>query len=107
MAWIFAHEQKVGNLLDHLERIGDATCPESVPDVVDPGTKFTRQHVTPNQPRTAAGATNLAFGGRSRHIDGWVSDEERQTYGYPSQWVSLSMTGLPAASSYTLASCFC
>lgn len=33
-----ANEEKVSDLLDHLDRIGDAACPESVPDVVDLGT---------------------------------------------------------------------
>ena len=41
-----AHEQEVGDLLDDLERIGDATRPKSVPDVVDLGSKFTCQHIS-------------------------------------------------------------
>ncbi len=36
-----AHEQEVGDLLDHLERIGDAARPERVPHAVDLGAKFT------------------------------------------------------------------
>ena len=39
-----AHEQQVGDLLDHLERIGDAARPEGVPDLVDLRAEFTCQH---------------------------------------------------------------
>lgn len=47
-----AHEQKISNLLDHLERVGDATRPERVPHPIDFRTQLTRQHavaVSPNQ----------------------------------------------------------
>ena len=44
-----ADEEEIGDLLDHLERVGDATRPEGVPDVVDLGAKFTRQHAIPQQ----------------------------------------------------------
>jgi hypothetical protein len=43
-----AHEQQVGDLLDHLERIGDAARPERVPHAVDLGAKFTCQHAVPD-----------------------------------------------------------
>ena len=59
-----AHEQEVGDLLDHLQRIGDATRPEGVPDVVDLGVKFACQHVThPNLFRSPAVA-----GAESRYL---------------------------------------
>ena len=35
-----AHEQQVGDLLDHLERIGDAARPEGIPHIVDLGSQF-------------------------------------------------------------------
>lgn len=39
-----AHEQKVGDLLDHLERIGDAAGPEGIPDLIDLRANFTVEH---------------------------------------------------------------
>src|SRR6266481_1253575 len=42
-----AHEQQVGDLLDHLERVGNATRPKGIPDPVNLGAKFPRQHATP------------------------------------------------------------
>ena len=40
------HEQEIGDLLDHLERIGDAARPECVPHAIDLGAKFASQHAT-------------------------------------------------------------
>ncbi len=42
-----AHEKEVGDLLNHLERIGNATRPKGIPDRVDFGAKFPRQHAFP------------------------------------------------------------
>jgi hypothetical protein len=39
-----ADEEKIGDLLDHLERIGDTASPESVPDGVDLIAQFTGEH---------------------------------------------------------------
>ena len=43
-----AQEQEVGDLLDDLDRIGDAARPEGVPDRVDFRAKFPRQHHVPS-----------------------------------------------------------
>jgi hypothetical protein len=39
-----AQEEQVGDLLDDLERIGDAAGPEGVPDPVDLALQFTSEH---------------------------------------------------------------
>ena len=39
-----AHEQQVGDLLDHLQGIGDAARPEGVPDAIDLVAQFTCEH---------------------------------------------------------------
>ncbi len=39
-----ADEQRVGNLLRHLHRIGDAARPESIPDGVDLAAKFAGEY---------------------------------------------------------------
>jgi len=36
-----AHEEQTGDLLDHLERVGDAARPEGIPDGIDLGPKVT------------------------------------------------------------------
>jgi hypothetical protein len=41
-----ADEEQIGDLLDHLERIGDAARPERIPDAVDLVPEFPRQQVT-------------------------------------------------------------
>ncbi len=38
-------EEQVGKLLDHRERVRDAARPHRVPDLVDLGLEFTRDHV--------------------------------------------------------------
>ena len=42
-----AHEQEVRDLLDYLDRIGDAASPEGVPHGVDLAAKLARQHHNP------------------------------------------------------------
>lgn len=39
-----ADEQEVGDLLDHFERVGDATGPESIPNLIDLITDFAGKH---------------------------------------------------------------
>lgn len=39
-----AHEREVGDLLDHLERIGDAARPEGVSHLIDFRAKFPCDH---------------------------------------------------------------
>ena len=39
-----AQEKQVGDLLDHLQRVGDAARPEGVPDLVDAVAEFTGKH---------------------------------------------------------------
>ena len=40
-----AQEEQVSNLFDHFERVGDAACPEGVPDAVDVVVNFTGEHL--------------------------------------------------------------
>jgi hypothetical protein len=42
-------EDQVGDLLDDLERIGQASRPEVVPDAVDLVAQFSRQHQSPQR----------------------------------------------------------
>ena len=39
-----ADEEQVGDLLDHLQRVGDAAGPEGIPDLVDLATNFVGEH---------------------------------------------------------------
>ena len=42
-----ADEEEVGDLLDHLERIGDSPCPERIPNTIDLVPEFTCKHLPP------------------------------------------------------------
>src|SRR5439155_12558506 len=47
-------EEQVRDLLDHLERVGDAAGPECVPDAVDLILDFTGDHLKSLRPRAFA-----------------------------------------------------
>ena len=40
-----AQEQKVGDLFDHLDRVGNAAGPEGIPECVDFAAEFASEHV--------------------------------------------------------------
>jgi hypothetical protein len=56
-----AQEEQVGDLLDHLERVGDAAGPEGVPDLVDLALDWTgdlrTRKITPANRPVADGRT--------------------------------------------------
>jgi hypothetical protein len=40
-------KRRLGNLLNYLERVGNAACLEGIPDAIGLAAQFSRQHCTP------------------------------------------------------------
>jgi hypothetical protein len=61
------HEQQVGDLLDHLDRVRDPARPEGIPDSIDPAAQFPGDHaITPQ----VNGHHSRASQHRNQRVDG-------------------------------------
>jgi hypothetical protein len=72
-----ADEEQVGDLLDHLHRVGDAAGPEGIPDGIDLAAEFAGEHAGVSISKVSSGVDDDGYSRLRSHLLGnWLQRDQ-------------------------------